>query len=133
MNFCGKVNTAKLSLQNKKTIGDLASWMEGWPPELRNTTKAKARDRAEYRQQVTGAAINLPTSQPGQHRPSTPAKNIRKHEPCTIGGKSVQANSVAREKHPRTHLPGYVKGRKRKKKDGPGDDGRQGAVAVPGG
>jgi len=133
MNFCGKVSATKLSLQSNKTIGDLVNWIESWPPELRNTTKAKARDRAEYRQQVTGAAINLPTSQPSQHRPSTPARNIRKREPCTICGKSVEANSVAREKHARTHLPGYVRGGGRRKKDGPGDDGRQGAVAVPGG
>jgi len=134
MNFCGKVNATELSLQSNKTIGDLVSWMESWPPELRNTTKAKARDRAEYRQQGTGASVNLPTSQPSQRRPSTQAKNIRKHEPCTICGKSVQANSVAKEKHARTHVPGYVKGGgKRKKKDGPGDGGRQGAVAVPGG
>ena len=109
MNFCGKVDATKLSLHSNKTIGDLTEWMGSWPPELRNTTTAKTEDRAGYIEQVAGAAINLPTSQPSQRKTSTPAKNIRKHEPCTICGKSVQANSVAREKHARTHLPGYGK------------------------
>jgi len=122
MNFCGEVKATKLKLHSSKTIKDLVDWIESWPPTLRNSTKAKAQDRAGYRQQVSGAAINLPISQPSQHKPSTPAKNIRKHDPCSICGKSVQSNSVAREKHARTHLPGYVRGGKRKK-GGPSGDG----------
>jgi len=132
MNFCGKVDATKLSLQSNKTIGDLADWIEGWPPELRNTTKAKARDRAEYRQQVTGAAINLPTSQPSGRKSSTPAKNVRKQVACDICGKLVQSNTVAKDKHARTHLPGYTRGGKGRKKR-PGDGGQQGGAAVPGG
>jgi len=105
--------------------------METWPPELRNTTKARAKDRTDYGQQVSGAAIDLPTSQLSQRKPSTPAKNIRKHDPCDICGKLIQPNMVAKDKHTRTHLPGYKKGGKGRKKK-PGDEGQQGAVAVPG-
>jgi len=133
MNFCGEVNATKLSLQSNMTIGDLAEWIEGWPSELRNTTKAKARDRAEYRQQVSGAAINLPTSQPSQHKPSTPSKNVRKQVACDICGKLIQSNTIAKEKHARTHLPGYKKGRKRKNKKERVDDGQRREAAVPGG
>ena len=133
MNFCGRIDATKLPPHGNKSIGDLASWIDSWPPELRNTTKAKARDRAEYRQQVSGAAINLPTSQPSQQKSSTPAKNIRKQVACDICGKLIQANTVAKEKHARTHLPGYGKRRRGKgSKEKPGDDGQQGGPAVPG-
>ena len=132
MNFCGKINATVMSLQNNKTVKDLANWMESWPPELRNTTKDKARDRAEYRQQVSGAAINLPTSQPSQRKSSTPSKNVRKQVLCDICGKLVQSNKVAKDNHARTHLPGYEKGGKGRKRK-PGDEGQQGEVAAPSG
>jgi len=99
MNICGEVKGTWLRLHNNKTIKELAEWIESWPPSLWNSVKAKAGDRAAYRQQVSGAAINRPTSQPSQRKPSTPAKNIRQHSSCDICGKSVESNSVARKKH----------------------------------
>jgi len=132
MSSCGEVTTTELGLYNNKRIKDLVHWIEGWPPGLWNTTKAKARDRAEYRQQVSGAAINLPTSQPSQRKPLTPSKNVRKKVACDTCGKLIEANKVAKDKHARTHLPDHKKRRKGKVKE-PGDDGQQGGAAVPGG
>jgi len=130
MNFCGEIKATRLNLHGNKTIKELVGWIEGWPPALRNSTKVKARDRAKYREQVSGAAINLPTSQPSQHKPSTPRRNMSKHDPCTICGKGVQLNVVGREKHARTHLPSYKKGGKGSKKKSR-DDGQHGVAAVP--
>jgi len=112
MNSCDEVAATKLRLHSNKQIKDLVNWIESWPPSLRNSTGAKAQDRAKYRQQVSGGVVNLPTSQPSQCKPSTPIRNIRKRTSCDICGKRVESNSIAREKHSRTHLPATRKGAK---------------------
>jgi len=127
--FCGVVPHTNLQLHSNKTIERLVEWIESWPKSLRNTVESKAEDRAAYRKQTAGATINIPTSQPSQRLPSTPAKNIRKHTACEICGKAVQANKVARDKHARTHLPGYTRGGKRI--NGPSGAGTRTGAAGP--
>jgi len=126
--YCGIVPHTNLQLHSNKTIARLVEWIESWPKSLRNTVESKAEDRAAYRRQTARATINIPTSQPSQRRPDTPAKNIRRQTACEICGKAVEANKVARAKHARTHLPGYARGGKRKS---PGDAGTRSGAADP--
>jgi len=61
MNYCGIVSSTRLKLHSKKTISEIIKWIEGWLNDLRYTITSKADDRAAYRKETTGAAINFPT------------------------------------------------------------------------
>ena len=119
MNTCADVTHTTLDLHSNKTIKELAKWIESWPAHLRRVPGSQKIPDPNYAQ-VQGAAINLPTSQPTVPRVTYRAGH--KYIACDICNKPVRSTRETKDKHARTHEPGYKKGgdtRKTKSSGGP--------------
>ena len=104
-NRCGTVapNTTPLNRDSRQR--DLLQWQKTWPQDFQQRSFANIQ---ATRTQVTGAAINLPTSQAsGSYYLIGKTGKRQAARPCPECGKTIVARKRDLDAHARTHLPGY--------------------------